>query len=637
MGLNWGRGAVGWAESSRCRGSLLAPLPPPHAAHAQHPSLLSLAGHIICGLICHPDKEHILYPLGCTVVIQELDSKKQTFLRGHTDNISCIIVSRDGAYVASGQVTFMGFKADIILWDFQKQELLARFSLHKGNIKDLAFSPNNRYLMSLGGQDDGSVVVWDVAKREGVCGSPASPRSAGNATVVVCSTCRDEIFVTAGSGTIRVWELDLANKKIRPTECQIGKLKRAMICMADGDSVFYVGTSSGDILQVNTNNKVMTEYGPLKKKFSSVSTLLLLKTGDVIVGTGGGVVALCKGSNYKIMKQIQVHGAVTSLTRRGQGHQFFVGTSECQIYRVNYTEFKEELIAACHNEAVHDIVFPFGSSKVFATCSKNDIRVWHTPENKELLRIVVPNLTCHAIEIMRDGRSIISAWNDGKIRAFTPETGRLMYVINHAHSLGVTAIAATSDSKRIVSGGGEGQVRIWEIGERTQKLMEVLKEHVCAVSCIKIKKNDQECVTTSLDRTCIVWDIVRFVRKQMFLANTLFKCVCYHPEVYQIITAGTDRKVAYWEVFDGSPIREVEGSASGTINGMDITSDGEHFVTGGDDHLVKLWDYNEGAVTHVGVGHSGNVTRLKICPEKKYIVSVSADGAILLWKYPELH
>ncbi|XP_014815603.1 PREDICTED: cilia- and flagella-associated protein 52-like [Calidris pugnax] len=230
----------------------------------------------------------------------------------------------------------------------------------------------------------------------------------------------------------------------------------------------------------------------------------------------------------------------------------------------------------------------------------------------------------------------VLSWDDGKIRAFTPETGQPMYVIHSAHSLGVTAIAATSDCKRIVSGGGDGQVRIWEIREKTQKLIQILKEHTCAVSCIKIKENDQECVTTSLDKTCIVWDIVRFVRKQIFLANTLFKCVCYHPEVYQIITAGTDRKVAYWEVFDGSLVQEVEGSASGTINGMDITSDGKHFVTGGDDRLVKLWDY-EGTVTHIGVGHSGNITRLKICPNKKYIVSVSADGAILIWKYPELH
>ncbi|NXI59024.1 CFA52 protein, partial [Chloroceryle aenea] len=325
------------------------------------PSPLSLAGHVPCGLICHPDKQHVLYPLGCTVVIQELDSKKQSFLHGHTNNVSCVIVSRNGAHVASGQVTFMGFKADIILWDFQRKELLSRLSLHKGRIEGLAFSPNSLYLVSLGGQDDGSVVVWHVGRSEAICGSPASARSAGSATVVVCSSCRDETFVTAGNGTIRVWELDLPSRKIHPTECQTGQLKRVITCvkMADDGNYFYVGTSSGDVLKVNMNNKLMTDYGPQKEKFSSgVTALLLLNAGDLIVGTGGGIVALCKDANYKVMKKIQVQGAVTSLTSRGQGHQFFVGTNECQIYQINYTTFKEELLAACHNEAVHDIVFP---------------------------------------------------------------------------------------------------------------------------------------------------------------------------------------------------------------------------------------------------------------------------------------
>ncbi|XP_066836432.1 cilia- and flagella-associated protein 52 isoform X2 [Anser cygnoides] len=569
------------------------------AAGLELRAAIGFNGHIPFGLICHPNKEHLLYPLGCTVVIQDMASKKQVFLHGHTNNVSCIVVSRSGTFVASGQVTFMGFKADIILWNFWKKELLARLSLHKGKIEGLAFSPNDLYLVSLGGQDDGSVVVWNILTREAVCGSPASARSAGNTTIIECSGRRDEMFVTAGNGTIRVWELDLPNRKIRPTECQTGQLRRVITSL------------------------------------KGITALLLLKTGDLIVGTGEGIVALCKGSNYKAMKRIQVQGGVTSLTCRGQGHQFFVGTNMCQMYRINYTAFKEELIAACHNEAVHDIVFPVGTSDLFATCSKNDIRVWHTPENRELLRIVIPNMTCYAIEFMKDGKSIISAWNDGKIRAFMPETGRLMYVINNAHSLGVTAIAATNDCKRIVSGGGEGQVRVWAIGEKTRKLEAVLKEHISTVSCIKLKKNDQECVTASLDGTCIIWDIVRSIRKQMILANTLFKCVCYHPEEYQLITSGTDRRIAYWEVFDGSAIRDLEGSLSGSINGMDITSDGAYFVTGGDDHLVKMWDYNEGTVTHVGVGHSGNITRLKICPGNKYIVSVSADGAILLWKYPD--
>jgi WD40 repeat protein len=49
-------------------------------------------------------------------------------------------------------------------------------------------------------------------------------------------------------------------------------------------------------------------------------------------------------------------------------------------------------------------------------------------------------------------------WNDGDIRAFTPQTGRLIYEIHNTHSKGVTAIAVTASGERIVSGGGEGQV-----------------------------------------------------------------------------------------------------------------------------------------------------------------------------------
>ncbi|XP_031208751.1 cilia- and flagella-associated protein 52 isoform X3 [Mastomys coucha] len=527
--------------------------------------------------------------------------------------------------------------ADIILWDFKKRELIARLSLHKGKIEALAFSPNDLYLVSLGGPDDGSVVVWSIAKRDAICGSPAAGLNVGNATNVVFSRCRDEMFVTAGNGTIRVWELDLPNRKIWPTECQTGQMKRIVLCtgMADDDSFFYLGTTTGDILKMNPRTKLLADTGPMKDKFSlGVSALRCLKMGGLLIGSGAGLLIFCKSPSYKPIKKIQLQGGITSITLRGEGHQFFVGTEESHIYRVNFTDFKETLIATCHFEAVQDIVFPFGTAELFATCAKTDIRVWHTISKRELLRITVPNMTCHGIDFMRDGKSIISAWDDGKIRAFAPESGRLMYTISSAHRIGVTAIATTSDCKRIISGGGEGEVRVWQIGCQTQKLEEALKEHKSSVSCIRVKKNNEECVTASTDGTCIIWDLVRLRRNQMILANTLFQCVCYHPEEFQIITSGTDRKIAYWEVFDGSVIRELEGSLSGSINGMDITQEGGHFVTGGHDHLVKVWDYNEGEVTHVGVGHSGNILGMRISPGNQYIVSVSADGAILRWKYP---
>lgn len=42
------------------------------------------------------------------------------------------------------------------------------------------------------------MVVWSVQKKEAICGSPASARSAGNPTTLVYSNLRDEMFISAG-------------------------------------------------------------------------------------------------------------------------------------------------------------------------------------------------------------------------------------------------------------------------------------------------------------------------------------------------------------------------------------------------------------------------------------------------------
>lgn len=44
----------------------------------------------------------------------------------------------------------------------------------------------------------------------------------------------------------------------------------------------------------------------------------------------------------------------------------------------------------------------------------------------------------------------------------------------------------------MISGGGEGQVRIWDVTAKGQYMREALKEHKGAVTCIKIRGNDEE-------------------------------------------------------------------------------------------------------------------------------------------------
>jgi hypothetical protein len=59
--------------------------------------------------VLHPDNEHILFPLGTTIVLRHIISRTQHFLRGHDNDISVITVSNTGKYIASGQKTHSGF------------------------------------------------------------------------------------------------------------------------------------------------------------------------------------------------------------------------------------------------------------------------------------------------------------------------------------------------------------------------------------------------------------------------------------------------------------------------------------------------------------------------------------------------
>ena len=114
---------------------------------------------------------------------------RQAFLQGHTDKVTCIAVSRDGRRLASGQAATLGQKAPVIVWDVEaairnkntavtEGEMLHQLVLHKGGVRDVAFSLDGDWLATLGGLDDNSLVIWSAETGAAVCGSPAASHAA---------------------------------------------------------------------------------------------------------------------------------------------------------------------------------------------------------------------------------------------------------------------------------------------------------------------------------------------------------------------------------------------------------------------------------------------------------------------------
>jgi WD40 repeat protein len=72
----------------------------------------------------------------------------------------------------------------------------------------------------------------------------------------------------------------------------------------------------------------------------------------------------------------------------------------------------------------------------------------------------------------------------------------------------------------------------------------------------------------------------------------LRECDCllrrYHPDESQLLTTGSDRKITYWDAYDGSAIRILDGSQSAELNSLAVTASGDAFVSAGADKVVKV-------------------------------------------------
>ena len=91
-----------------------------------------------------------------------------------------------------------------------------------------------------------------------------------------------------------------------------------------------------------------------------------------------------------------------------------------------------------------------------------------------------------------------------------------MLTIENVHLGGVTALAVFCNNAQIVSGGKNGDVRVWEIKKTsnmqgkpimTSNFLFKLNEHKASVTSIRVHE-DRKCASSSIDGTCIIWDLV---------------------------------------------------------------------------------------------------------------------------------
>lgn len=123
-------------------------------------------------------------------------------------------VSHNGALLASGQ---RGDNSDIVIWDFNEKRAIFRLSEHDYEITNLAFSHDDRLLLSTGNTLDGKLFIWNMKNGHIVSSLPIvtayfaeSPTCAawgGMAKDNKLRVTQNYQFAMAGSKKMTLWQL----------------------------------------------------------------------------------------------------------------------------------------------------------------------------------------------------------------------------------------------------------------------------------------------------------------------------------------------------------------------------------------------------------------------------------------------
>lgn len=145
---------------------------------------------------------------------------------------------------------------------------------------------------------------------------------------------------------------------------------------------------------------------------------------------------------------------------------------------------------------------------------------------------------------------------------------------------------------RIITGGGEGNLAVWDCREPLLKPIVLVKQaHRLRITRTLFHPHRRYAISTSFDYTWKLWDLER-PQKELYEQEGHSKEVfagSVHPDGSLFVSGGLDGVGRVWDLRCGRVISTVAKHARG-IYSTDWSPNGYHFATGSGDNTVKIWD-----------------------------------------------
>jgi eukaryotic-like serine/threonine-protein kinase len=155
-------------------------------------------------------------------------------------------------------------------------------------------------------------------------------------------------------------------------------------------------------------------------------------------------------------------------------------------------------------------------------------------------------------------------------------------VVLKGHRGAVNCIAISADWKRIISGGEDRIVGIWDIEKRAE--IQTLVGHKSQVLSVAFSPDGMRVVSGDKDKTIMVWDATD--GSEVFTISDLKTpviSVLYSKSGKWIFSTSGGPVVQVWDAAKGEPHRPSLVGHQSAVNCLSLSGDGKRLATGSDD------------------------------------------------------
>ena len=230
---------------------------------------------------------------------------------------------------------------------------------------------------------------------------------------------------------------------------------------------------------------------------------------------------------------------------------------------------------------------------------------------------------------------VIAGWKDGKVIQVDSNSGQVTREFAGCNGA-VRAIAVRGDNQRLVAGGADGKIYLWNIGNG--ELLQTL-EAASPVIALAWSVDNQKLAVATEDRQLRVFGppldtpakpmAGELKLHQQVVAETPIAAIVFSADNRSVRTVHSSGQLSIWSYASPTSLRQF--NQGGAVYGIAISRDGSTVVSCGTDQNVRVWDNITGNQRFQMSGHQGAVHAVTLSPDESFAITSGADKTVRLW------